>query len=146
MGRYIDSTVSLRTGKAIHMVILIDRTSYCTKTIMAVGQHIRNRELSKSACSGCLKDTDKGNIMRGQLIKFYFYFFHTAGGIMLLQYIIGHRTFPCSFLMYILKPCFGFDFCGYLRMVRNHLGSVQEIYSLIKQINHSDLSFMKVCF
>ena len=45
---YINSTVFLGTGKSKHMIIFVDRSTYCTKRIVAVGQYIWNREFLKS--------------------------------------------------------------------------------------------------
>ena len=44
MRRYIHTAVFLRTGKAKHVVILIDGSAHRTQRIVAVRQHIRNRE------------------------------------------------------------------------------------------------------
>ena len=48
MRRYINATVFLCTGQAKHVVILIDRSAYCTKTVMTVCQHIGNRKFFKA--------------------------------------------------------------------------------------------------
>ena len=65
MRRNVNTAIFLGTGKSEHVVIFIDGTAYCAKGIMAVGQHIWNREFFQSGCAGCLDDTYKGNIMRG---------------------------------------------------------------------------------
>ena len=48
MRRNIDAAVLLRAGQSEHVVILIDRSTYRTKTVVAVGQHIGHGELLKS--------------------------------------------------------------------------------------------------
>ena len=67
--RDIDAAVALCAGKAKHMVVLIDCPTYRAETVMAVGQHIRNRKLFKSACPCSLDNPDKGNIVGSQLVK-----------------------------------------------------------------------------
>ena len=71
MRRYINAAVFLGTGKAKHMIIFIDRTANGTKAVVAVCQYIRDRELLKSACSCCLNDTDKSDVMGCHLVKLY---------------------------------------------------------------------------
>ena len=36
---------------------------------MAIGEHIRNRELFQPRCPGSLDDPHKGNVMGSQLVK-----------------------------------------------------------------------------
>ena len=48
MRRYINSAIFFSTGKAKHMVILVNGSSHCTKRVVAVGQHIRHRKLFQS--------------------------------------------------------------------------------------------------
>ena len=66
------------------MIILIDRSAHRTQGVVAVGQNIRNRELRQPRCARGLNNSDKGNIMACQLIKFNFQLFHVAGSIVIL--------------------------------------------------------------
>ena len=69
MRRNVNTAVTLCAGKTKHVVILVDGTAYRTKTVMAVGQNIRNRELGESAGSCGLNNTYERNIVGGKLIK-----------------------------------------------------------------------------
>ena len=82
MRRNIDTAVLLRTGQSKHVVIFIDRTADCTQRVMAVGQNIRDREFLQSGCSRSLDDSDKGNVVRSQLVKFDLKLLHITGSIM----------------------------------------------------------------
>ena len=69
VGRHIDTAVFFRTGQPKHVVIFIDGSAHCAKAVMAVGQHIRNREPLEAGRSRRLNDPHKCNIMRGELVK-----------------------------------------------------------------------------
>ncbi len=45
MRRYIDTAVFLGAGQSKHVIVLIDGAAHRTERVMAVGQHIRHREL-----------------------------------------------------------------------------------------------------
>ena len=69
MRRNVDAAVFLCRGKAEHVVILVNRTTYCTKCIVAVCQDVRDRELFHTGCLGCLDNPYKGNIMGCHAVK-----------------------------------------------------------------------------
>ena len=48
MRRYVDAAVLFGTGKAEHVVILIDGSADRAQGVVAVGEHIRHRELLKA--------------------------------------------------------------------------------------------------
>ena len=50
--------------------------------VEAVGQNIRDREFLQSGCSCSLDDSDKGNVVRSQLVKFDLKLLHITGSIM----------------------------------------------------------------
>ena len=83
MRRYIDSAVLLCAGQSKHVVIFIDRSTYRTQTVVAVGKDVRNREFFQSGCPGCLNNTDKCDIVGCQLVKFDLKLFHAAGCVVL---------------------------------------------------------------
>ena len=66
------------------MVIFIDRAANCTKTVVAVRQYIRNRELLQSRCTCCLYDSYERNVVGSQLIKLDLQLVHIAGYIVIL--------------------------------------------------------------
>ena len=78
MGRHIHPAVFFRTGKAEHVIVLIDGASHRTERIMAVRQHIRHRKLLQPGCPSRLNDAYKCNIMGSQFIKLNFQLFHIA--------------------------------------------------------------------
>ncbi len=79
------------------MVILVNRTAYRTKAVMAVRQYIRHRELGQSAGSCRLDYPHKGNVMGSQLVKLDFQLVHGAGRIMRLQNPVRKRCLLCLF-------------------------------------------------
>ena len=63
VGRHISSAVALGAGKTKHVVILVDRSADRAEGIMAVCQHIGNRELFQAGCPGRLDNAYKSDIM-----------------------------------------------------------------------------------
>ena len=63
MRRNVYAAVLLGTAKSKHVVIFIYGTAYSAKAVMAVGQHIWNRELLESGRSGSLDDSDKSDVV-----------------------------------------------------------------------------------
>ena len=59
----IDPTVFLRSGKAEHMVVLVDGTAYGTEGIVAVGQHIGQWEFLHSRSFCRLDNPDKRDVV-----------------------------------------------------------------------------------
>ena len=84
MRRHIDSTVALCTGQSKHVVILVDGAAYGAKAVVAVGQHIRDREFLKPGCSCCLGDPYERNVVGSQLIKLDLQLVHIVGYIVIL--------------------------------------------------------------
>ena len=123
MGRYIDAAVTLRAGKAEHVVILIDRAAHRAQGIMAVGKHIGNRELCKARSPCRLNNPHKGNVMGSQFVKFNFQLFHIAGSIVFLQNAVGDGIFRRIASGY-LPACLILNLCRRICTVRNNLRSV----------------------
>ena len=89
MGRYINTAVFPGTGKAKHMIVLIDRATYRTEGIVTVGQDIGHGEFFQPRCPCSLYDSHECNIVACQFIEPYFQLFHITGCIMPLQYAIA---------------------------------------------------------
>ena len=83
MRRNIHAAVSFGTGQPKHMVVFVNGTAYCTQAVMAVGQHIWNRELFQPGSAGRLNNSYKCDIVRSQLIEFYLKVLHISRRIML---------------------------------------------------------------
>ena len=84
MRRYINAAVLFGTCQSKHVVILVDGAAYGAKAIVAVGQHIRDREFLKPRCSCCLDDTNVSDVMGSQFVKLDLQILHIAGCIMAL--------------------------------------------------------------
>ena len=81
MRRYIDAAVFLRAGQPEHVVILIDRTAHRAEAVVAVRQHIWDREFLKTRSARRLNDPDECDVMGCQLIKLDLQVLHIAGSI-----------------------------------------------------------------
>ena len=63
MRRNINAAVFLGAGKTKHVVILVDRSTDSTETVVAVRQNVRDRELLQPRCTSGLNNSNKCNIM-----------------------------------------------------------------------------------
>ena len=104
MRRNIYAAILLCTGQSKYMVILVNRTAYCTKGIVAVCQNVGHRKFFQSRRSCRLNNSYKCNIMGSQLVKTDFQLIHASGGIVALQNPIRHCLL-CSFLFCNFLSC-----------------------------------------
>ena len=61
--RNIHAPVSLRAGKAKHMIIFVDRSANRAQRIVAVRKNVRNWKFLQSGCPGSLNDSYICDIM-----------------------------------------------------------------------------------
>ena len=117
---YINSAIFLCCGKAEHVIIFVDGSTYCTEGIVAVCKYIRDREFFHSGCLGCLDDSYKCDIVGSHCIEFEFQVFHVSGGVVCLHDAVSHGALSCfRFLCFFSGECFHFgcfcfryDFCS----------------------------------
>ena len=77
-------------GKAEHMVVLVDGAADRAQRIVAVCERVRERELLQPARLRRLDDTDVGDVVRGDRVKFEFeVLFRPA--VVRVQDAVGHR-------------------------------------------------------
>ena len=80
-------------GQTEHMIVFIDRAADGAQGVVAVGQHIGKRKLLKTGGTGCLNDTDIGNVMRRHRVEFHFQRPHISGSVMGRENPVSDRLF-----------------------------------------------------
>ena len=63
MGRNEDAAVLLSSGKAKDVVVLVDGAAHGAQRVMAVGEHVGQRELLHARGTRRLDDADKGDVV-----------------------------------------------------------------------------------
>ena len=123
MRRNIDAAVAFCTGKAKHVVILVDGAAHRAQTVVAVGEHVGDGEPLQSRCPGCLDDAHKGNVMRSQLVEFQLQLLHIVRCVVCFQNTVGDGLL-CSFLLgrHCAKLCLQGSFLSLF----HDLGAVQQ--------------------
>ena len=113
------------------MVILVDGPAHRAKGIVAVGQHIGNREFLQARCSGCLDNSHECDVVGGQFIEFDLKAFHISGGVVVLQYVVCHGLRCCFFLGH--GPSGLLLHCG---RIFHDLGAVHKINAFVVELYH----------
>ena len=63
------ASVLLRRRQTEHVIVLVDRTAYRAKTVVAVGQHVRERELLQTARLCGLDYAHVGDVVRRERVE-----------------------------------------------------------------------------
>ena len=135
MRRYEDPAVLFTGRQTEHMIILIDGTSHRTQRVMAVSQHIGQREALHPGCLCRLNNPHKGNVMTRHRIETDPQLLHVPGGIMRFQNRIGNRPLPRRLLVCFLTRQ-GYYLCRFT--FRHQLGSVYQKCTALIQFYHID--------
>ena len=85
MGRNEDAAVLLGRGKAKDVVVLVDGTAHSTQRVVAVGEHVRQRELLHARGARRLDDADKGDVVARHGIEANLERLGISGRIMCLE-------------------------------------------------------------
>ena len=100
IGRYIDAAVLMRCRKGKLVVVLIDGAADSTERVMAVGEHIGEREFLHPGGSCRLDNADIGNVMAGHGIELQSELIHVFTLVMGFDDGICHRALFCFGLVY----------------------------------------------
>ena len=124
VGRYVDTAILLGSGKAEHMVILVDGAAHCAECVMAIGQYIRNGKPLHPGCLGCLHDSHKCDIVAGHAVKTELKMFHIVRCVVCLKNGICNGSLSGSFLIRFPAGQ-GFHFPAFC--FRNNSGPVYQV-------------------
>ena len=119
------------------MIILIDRTAHGTEGVMAVRQHIRQRELRHAGGPRGLYDAHIGYVMAGHGIESDSQLIHSYCRIMSLEYAIGHRSLPRRSLIR-KRAKHALQLCGILFL--DYPVTIYQIYSMTRKPQHDHAS------
>ena len=85
MRGHINASVFFRGGQPEHVVVLIDCAANGAQAVVAVGQHIRQREPLKPRRARRLDDADIRDVVRRHRVKFDLQLVHVPAGIVRLE-------------------------------------------------------------
>ena len=129
MRRNIDPAIFLRGGQSEHVVIFIDRSADRAQRIVAVGQHIRNREPGQARRARRLDNPHIRNVMAGHFVKMNLQLFLIPGSVVRLKDGPRDRAFARTFR----RACDSFLFKERLCLltVFHQSASVNQVYAAI---------------
>ena len=116
------------------MVIFVDRTTYSAKAVMTVGQNVRQGELLHARSSCSLNDTNKGDIMRGHLVKLDLQILVIAGNVVAGQNAISHGTLLSCFLVRSAAGLCGNSLCN-ITSVFYEFDTIDEVCTILVQFH-----------
>jgi len=87
-----DASVLFGSRQTKAVVVLVDRAAHSAQAVVAVGKHIRDRELFQPGSTGGLDNAHKGDVMACHGIKLDLQVLGIAAGVVCLHNIVGHRT------------------------------------------------------
>ena len=90
MGGDEDSAVFLGGGQAEHVVVLVDGAAHGAQGVVAVGEHIGERELLQPGGPGRLDDAHVGDVVRGHGVEAQLQIIHISAGVVAGQDAVGH--------------------------------------------------------
>ena len=90
MGGHIDAAVLLRRGQAKKVVVLVDGAAHRAQGVMAVGQHIGQRELLHTRGARGLDDADIGDVVGRHAVELDLELFVLTGGVVRREYGMRH--------------------------------------------------------
>ena len=90
VGRHKDAAILFGRRQAEPVVVLVDGAAHRAQAVVAVGQHIGQREPGHARCPGRLDDPHKGDVMAGHGVKLDLQVILAAAGV------VGLQDAPCN--------------------------------------------------
>lgn len=137
VGRNKDPAVFLSGGQTKPVVVLIDRPPHRTQAVVAVGEHIRDRETLQPGSPRCLDNAHKGDIVAGHGIELQLQCVVIPAVVMRTEDAIGHRAFLglgcCSCIKALGRQYLG---CVFIRRDPFSTGIVGSAAGALNHIQH----------
>ena len=131
VGRNEDAAVALRGRKAEDVVVLVDGAAHGAQRVMAVGEHVRQRELLHARGARRLDDADEGDVVARHGIEANLERVRVARGVVRLEDRVGDGSAPGV-------GGGGLDAGSRGLAFRDDLLASAQVDTLVVQLDHAD--------